>query len=431
MKRIMSLLLTLLLCVALTAPALAEEAAVPLTAIAYTSDKLLWVGPLPLAGLTVINGEYYLPMELLNANGKTEGGYYPLSYCVYGNGIGLETRSYTCGEVLKAVKPVVYATPGLELGAVTPVTEDMMVSYRDPAYHDATLPAGSVYSLGGYYPMVRLKALAEYYGYREAEDGIHICESYPYEEHTVVWEEDLVGQAAKELKTNDTKATLKAFHDYLIKKMTHFGFIDDAYFQKSDPQRHERYDQMWEKYECENNAALASGYGVCADYANMFQAMCNQNGTPCVSVGSMAMNHAWNRVWLWGEWYHVDVTFDDPGPKPSSRDTYFLVSAEKMMRSHCWDGPDFTMPDTYDPAWAQIDPKNLTSADQYRKCLAAQLVQGKTKFSLHPVNAEAFGGSGGPVAWALNRYDVPAWNLRWTYTYNSATKSYDYSVTYG
>lgn len=268
MKRIVSLFLALLLCAALTAPALAAPA--PQAAVAYTSDKLLWVGPLPLAGLTVINDEYYLPMELLNANGKTEGGYYPLRYCVYANGIGLETCSYMCGEVLKAVRPVVYATPGLELGPVTPVTEEMMVSYQDPAYHNATLPAGSVYALGGLYPMVRLKAMADYYGYREAEDGIHICEDYPFEEHTVVWEEDLVGQAAKELKTSDTKATLKAFHDYLIKKMTHSDFMDNAYFQKSDPQRHERYEQMQQKYECGDNAALASGYGVCEDYANMF-----------------------------------------------------------------------------------------------------------------------------------------------------------------
>ena len=29
------------------------------------------------------------------------------------------------------------------------------------------------------------------------------------------------------------------------------------------------------------------------------------------------------------------------------------------------------MPDAYDPAWEQLDPNNVTSADMFRKCLLA------------------------------------------------------------
>lgn len=54
-KKWLSLLLALALCLGLAAPVMAEETA---QTYAYTCDKLLWLGPIPVAGLTVINNEY-------------------------------------------------------------------------------------------------------------------------------------------------------------------------------------------------------------------------------------------------------------------------------------------------------------------------------------------------------------------------------------
>lgn len=421
-----SLFLALALCLSLAVPALAAEA----PATAYTSDKLLWAGPIPLAGMTVIQDEYYLPLELLNQSGRVDS-YLPLQfYESQDGGYHITVRPYYGSETLGVIKPVVYATPGLELGPAAPAAVSVTVSdQQSGSYQTATLPGGSIYTLAGHYPMVRLRALEAFCGYREAEDGVHICENMG-QTPAVAWEEDLAGQAAKSLRTTNTRDTLQAFHDYLINHLTHEESMDNAYFQKSDPARHERYEQAAAKYRCQNNVTLAWHYGVCQNYAEIFQAMCLQNCTPCEIVTSYEMDHAWNRVWLWGEWYHVDVTFDDPGPKPTLRNTYFLVKPEIMMRSHCWPGSDFTMPETYDPAWEQIDPRSLATAAQYRKCLAAQLVQGKTSFSLRPATADAFGGSRGPVSWALAHYGVPSWSLRWTYKYNASTKSYDYTVIY-
>ena len=427
-KRWIPLILSLVLYLAPAAPAAAAEAS-PGQA-AYTSDRLLWAGPIPLAGLVTINQEYYLPLELLKETGKVDS-YIPLAASLSSGEYHIRLQDRRRGETLNVIKPVVYATPGLELGPVTPAA--IPVKVQDPRtspQQAVTLPAGSVYQLAGYYTMVRLRTLGEYYGYREDTDGVHICEEPSGETPAAVWEEDLAGKAAKSLRSTDTKATLQAFHNYLVNNLTHSDFMDNAYFQKNDPQRHERAAQMSETYRCQNNFTLASRYGVCQNYAELFQAMCLQNCTPCELVGSNEMDHVWNRVWLWGEWYHVDVTFDDPGPKPALRQTYFLVTPEKMMQTHCWEGPDFTMPSEYDPAWTQIDPMNLPSAAQYRKCLAAQLVQGKTKFSLRPAVAAAFGGSRGPVTWAHAHYGVPAWELRWSYQYNAAKKTYDYTVIY-
>ena len=51
---------------------------------------------------------------------------------------------------------------------------------------------------------------------------------------------------------------------------------------------------------------------VCQGYALAFKVLMDRAGIPCCYVKSDAMNHAWNIVQLDGNWYHVDVTWDDP-----------------------------------------------------------------------------------------------------------------------
>lgn len=82
--------------------------------------------------------------------------------------------------------------------------------------------------------------------------------------------------------------------------------------------------------------AIRTGKGVCEDYADMFDAVCEAAGVECVVVEGCfpkpkeetggAGLHAWNAVRLGGRWYHVDVTWSDGsgelkfGPKRSSFD---------------------------------------------------------------------------------------------------------------
>ena len=60
--------------------------------------------------------------------------------------------------------------------------------------------------------------------------------------------------------------------------------------------------------------ALVLGDAVCQGYALAYKYLLNQVGIPSVYVASDAMNHAWNMVYLNGNWYHVDATWDDPTP---------------------------------------------------------------------------------------------------------------------
>ena len=86
---------------------------------------------------------------------------------------------------------------------------------------------------------------------------------------------------------------------------------------------------------------LVKGYGVCLGYATSFQLLMDLAGIECITVIGAAYgsseDHAWNMVRLDGEWYCVDVTWDDPsGGNPSH--AYFNVSSEIMrLTNHQWD----------------------------------------------------------------------------------------------
>ncbi|UED79436.1 S-layer protein [Lysinibacillus sp. CD3-6] len=53
--------------------------------------------------------------------------------------------------------------------------------------------------------------------------------------------------------------------------------------------------------------------------------------------------HAWVLVKLDNEWYHIDVTWDDPLPdhKGEVRYNYFLVSDKQLAKDHTWDYASF------------------------------------------------------------------------------------------
>ena len=95
--------------------------------------------------------------------------------------------------------------------------------------------------------------------------------------------------------------------------------------------------------------------GVCNAYCMMFIACCQEMGVECELVGSESMNHAWVRAKIDGNWYHVDVTFDDPTADRIGRvnHDYFLVSDTKLssLKSHYGFETGFCTSSKYDEAF--------------------------------------------------------------------------------
>ena len=125
---------------------------------------------------------------------------------------------------------------------------------------------------------------------------------------------------------------IKAVHDYLI----------DTIEYENDLTQDDIYDIY---------GALVAKRCVCEGYAKAFQYLMNEMGienTIVIGIGTNSKaqteNHAWNYVKLDGNWYAVDVTWDDPiitnGGKltDKSRYKYFLRGSKTMSENHVTSG---------------------------------------------------------------------------------------------
>ena len=65
--------------------------------------------------------------------------------------------------------------------------------------------------------------------------------------------------------------------------------------------------------------ALYEGKAVCQGYSLLGYRMLNDIGIPTRIISSAQMNHSWNLVQVDGQWYHMDMTWDDPIPDVKGR----------------------------------------------------------------------------------------------------------------
>ncbi len=78
---------------------------------------------------------------------------------------------------------------------------------------------------------------------------------------------------------------------------------------------------------------LKSGRGTCQGYTWTYMALLRELGLECEYAASDAIAHIWLKVKINGEWYHSDVTWDDPpsgeGSGESVSRRHFLFSDKK------------------------------------------------------------------------------------------------------
>ena len=89
--------------------------------------------------------------------------------------------------------------------------------------------------------------------------------------------------------------------------------------------------------------ALFRGKAICSGYTSTFQLFMDLLGIECITIegiySATGQEHAWNMVRIDGEWYCVDVTWNDPiGGGDYSRHIYFNVTSQFMRETnHQWD----------------------------------------------------------------------------------------------
>lgn len=131
---------------------------------------------------------------------------------------------------------------------------------------------------------------------------------------------DIVSQLTN--VTMSERDKVKVIHDWIVNN-TRYGELSD------------RQDQFM-------TGVLYQRQAVCAGYADLFSYAMAVLGIPCELVTGYVDggDHAWNRVFIEGEWKYIDVTWDDPliyyrGVRQDILQyDYFLISAEEMERDH-------------------------------------------------------------------------------------------------
>lgn len=107
------------------------------------------------------------------------------------------------------------------------------------------------------------------------------------------------------------------------------------------------YDYEWKYYPDVLSQFFIGGTGVCEDYSEIYSKLCDYFGLECWLIrgevdGAYGWDgHAWNIVKLDGNYYHVDVTWDDLDD--GENDVYyecFLVSDDEIKETHSWDYED-------------------------------------------------------------------------------------------
>lgn len=114
-----------------------------------------------------------------------------------------------------------------------------------------------------------------------------------------------------------------AIHDYLVSNVQYGGVEEEAYTA---------YD------------ALIKGRAVCSGYQEAFKTLLDMLGIENMAVtgNGNGESHGWNMVKLDGEWYHVDVTWDDPIDGDGSiSHKYFNVTDADMALDHIWVAEDY------------------------------------------------------------------------------------------
>lgn len=123
--------------------------------------------------------------------------------------------------------------------------------------------------------------------------------------------------------------TVMRIHDYIVKKCRYIEENESGYCATA--------------YGC-----LVENEANCEGYAKAFDLLASRMGLESVLVTGTTddgENHAWNQVKVDGNWYNIDVTWDDTDVDGDLRRVYFLCDDEFFGETHF---PDSEYLQTYD-----------------------------------------------------------------------------------
>ena len=142
----------------------------------------------------------------------------------------------------------------------------------------------------------------------------------PYTEEDIKKINKKVDELYKELYNDklSTKDNIKIFHDYIIENTKYDS---------------ERSDNGVITYKSDiAYGPLFEGYAICGGYTDLMQLFLEKMNLKSFRVSSYM--HIWNAVEIDGDWYNIDLTWDDPvmsdGSEKVSHD-YMLIDTKALL----------------------------------------------------------------------------------------------------
>ena len=118
--------------------------------------------------------------------------------------------------------------------------------------------------------------------------------------------------------TSDVKEFVKTIHDYIIS-------ISDYDVDKADK-------KITNYLSNTAYGPLLQGYAICSGYTDAMALFLHRYNIPNFKI--VSENHIWNVVMIDGEWYHLDLTWNDPVLSDGTDTidyTYFLITTEELL----------------------------------------------------------------------------------------------------
>lgn len=181
---------------------------------------------------------------------------------------------------------------------------------------------------------VRSTVMTTYHFYPDIAGDIN---DIPAMEATLNHTVDEIVSAANQLNSDYEKALF--VHDFIV---TNCKYDMNTYFTSAFSQNSQNFSHAYSAYGC-----LVNRTAVCSGYARAYLLLMNRLGIECGFVTGIGTNdstsgdHAWNYIKLDGDYYFVDVTWDDPimlgGTSNDIRRDYFCITTSELLQDHTID----------------------------------------------------------------------------------------------
>ena len=172
-----------------------------------------------------------------------------------------------------------------------------------------------------------------------------------------LWGEEEVNELTEEQKSQIRQkltALEQVISGVLAQVDPAWSDLETALFLHDYLATHAQYDETLQIRDA--YTILVEGTGVCQAYTLAYRLLLNRVNITSGTVTSRSLNHIWNILLIDGNWYHVDVTWDDPTEDRLGRvrHAYFCLSENKLKTTE--GGKHYKAEDwEYSPAGITVD----------------------------------------------------------------------------